>query len=90
MAKKNILIKSKERRKTQDIAAFLRQLADRLEENEITLQRGAEEISIEVPNRVTFKLNVKEKTKKRRTKHRLKMTLNWQDDDKTGDFVEVV
>ena len=29
MAKKNILIKSKERRNTQDIAAFLRQLADR-------------------------------------------------------------
>jgi amphi-Trp domain-containing protein len=89
MAKKNTLIRSKERRNTQDIAAFLRQLADRLEENAITLQRGAEEISIEVPNRVTFKLEVKEKIKKRRTKHRLKMTLKWQDADKTGDLVEV-
>lgn len=89
MAKKNILIRSKERRNTQEMAAFLRQLADRLEENEITLQRGAEEISIEVPYRVTFKLKVKEKIKKRRTKHRLKMTLKWQDGDKAGDFVKV-
>lgn len=90
MAKKNILIKSKERRNTQDIAAFLRQLADRLEQNEIALQRGDEEISIEVPNRVTFKLKVKEKVKKRETKHQLKMTLKWQDGDKTSDFVKVV
>lgn len=90
MAKKNVLIKSKERRNTQDIAAFLRQLADRLEQNEITLQRGSEEISMEVPSRVSFKLKVKEKTKKRRTKHGLKVTLKWQDGDKTDDFVEVV
>jgi amphi-Trp domain-containing protein len=89
MAKKNVLIKSKERRNTQDIAAFLRQLADRLEQYEITLERGDEAISIEVPNRVTFKLTVKEKVKKRRTKHQLKMALKWQDGDKTSDFVKV-
>lgn len=89
MAKKNTLIKSKERRNAQDVAAFLRQLADRLEQNEITLQRGEEEIKIAVPNRVTFKLKVKEKVKKRKTKHQLKMTLKWRDGDKTGDFVQV-
>jgi amphi-Trp domain-containing protein len=89
MAKKNILIKSKERRNTQDIATFLRQLADRLEQHEITLERGDEAINIEVPNRVTFKLKVKEKAKKRRTKHQLKMVLKWQDGDTTGGFVKV-
>jgi len=89
MAKKNILIKSKERRSVQDIAAFLRQLADRLEQNEIALQHGDEEISVEVPNRVTFKLKVKEKIKKRKTKHQLKMTLKWKDGDKASNFVKV-
>ena len=89
MAKKNILLKSKEQRNIQDVAAFLRQLADRLEQSEIALQRGDQEISLEVPNRVTFKLKVKEKVKKRRTKQQLKMTLRWQDGDRTGDFVQV-
>jgi amphi-Trp domain-containing protein len=89
MAKKNTLIKSKERRSTQDIAAFLRQLADRLEQNEITLQRGDEAISLEVPDRVTLKLKVKEKTKKRATKHQLKLALRWKNGEKSGGFVEL-
>ena len=89
MAKKNILLKTKERRTVQDVSAFLRQLADRLEQSEIALQRGDEEIRIEVPNRVTFKLKAKEKVKKNTTKHQLKMTLKWKDGDKAENFVRV-
>jgi len=89
MAKKNTLIKTKERRNVQEVAAFLRQLADRLERNEVALQRGDEEIKIEIPNRITFKVKAKEKIKKRKTKHQLKMTLKWTDNDKAENFVRV-
>lgn len=89
MAKKNTLIKTKERRSVQEVAAFLRQLADRLERNEVALQRGDEEIRIEIPNRITFKVKAKEKIKKRKTKHQLKMTLKWTDSDKAENFVRV-
>lgn len=89
MAKKNTLIKTKERRSVQEVAAFLRQLADRLERNEVALQRGDEEIRIEIPNRITFKVKAKEKIKKRKTKHQLKMTLKWTDGDKAENFVRV-
>jgi len=89
MAKKNTLIKTKERRSVQEVAAFLRQLADRLERNEVALQRGDEEIKIEIPNRITFKVKAKEKIKKRKTKHQLKMTLKWTDNDKVENFVRV-
>jgi len=89
MAKKNTLIKTKERRSVQEVAAFLRQLADRLERNEVALQRGDEEIKIEIPNRITFKVKAKEKIKKRKTKHQLKMTLKWTDNDKAENFVRV-
>jgi len=89
MAKKNILLKTKERRSIQDVAAFLRQLADRLEQGEIVLQRGDEEISIEVPARITFKLKAKEKVKKRTTKQQLKMTLKWREGDKAENLVQV-
>jgi amphi-Trp domain-containing protein len=67
----------------------MRQLADRLEQNEITLQRGGEEISVHVPDRVTLKLKVKEKAKKRRTKHQLKLTLKWKDGEEAGGFVKL-
>lgn len=89
MAKKNTLLKTKERRHVQDVAAFLRQLADRLEQNQVALQRGDEEISIEIPDRITFKVKAKEKIKKRKTKHQLKMTLKWTDSDKAENLVKV-
>ena len=89
MAKKNILLKSKGRRSVQDVAAFLRHLADRLEQNEITLQRGDDEIQIDVPDRVTFKVKAKEKIKKRSTKRQLKLTLRWKEGDRAKNFVQV-
>lgn len=89
MAKKNTLIKTKERRSVEDVAAFLRQLADRLDQNQIALQRGDEEISLELPSRITFKLNAKEKIKKRKTKYQLKITLKWKEGDKRENFVRV-
>ena len=89
MAKKNTLLKSKERRSVQDVAAFLRQLADRLDQNEITLQRGADEIHIDVPHHVTFKVKAKEKIKKRSTKRQLKLTLKWKEGDRAENFVQV-
>ncbi len=89
MAKKNILLKTKERRSVQDVAVFLRRLADRLEQNEVALERGDEEISIEVPDRITFKVKAKEKIKKRKTKHQLKLTLKWKEGDKAENFVQV-
>jgi amphi-Trp domain-containing protein len=90
VAKKNVLISAKERRSVQDVAAFLRQLADRLEQNEIALQHGDEQMSIVVPGRVTFRVKAKEKIKKRKTKHQLKMALKWKDGDRADELVEVM
>ena len=89
MAKKNTLLRSKERRSVQDVAAFLRQLADSLEQNEITLQRGDEEVRIDVPSRVTFKVKAKEKIKKQSTKRQLKLTLKWKEGDRAENFVQI-
>ena len=89
MAKKDILITTKERRSVGDVAVFLRQLADRLEQNEISLQRGDDEISIELPNRITFKVKAKKKDKKRKTKHQFKITLKWKEGDKKENLVQV-
>ncbi|MGD2146699.1 MAG: amphi-Trp domain-containing protein [Anaerolineae bacterium] len=87
--KKRVLIRSKEQRSTLEIAEFLRQLADRLEQNEVVLLRGDEETRLAVPDEATFKLRVKESVKKRKTKHQLKLTLRWQDGGKKRDLVQL-
>lgn len=81
MGRKNVLVKSKERRSIEDVAEFLHQLADRLVENELVVQQGNEEVTVTVPNQVTMKLKIKEKLKKRKTKHSLKLGLKWVEHD---------
>lgn len=81
MGRKNVLVKSKERRSVEDVAEFLHQLADRLVENELVVQQGNEEVTVTVPNQVTMKLKIKEKLKKRKTKHSLKLGLKWVEHD---------
>jgi amphi-Trp domain-containing protein len=81
MGRKNVLVKSKERRSIEDVAEFLHQLADRLVENELVVQQGNDEVTVTVPNQVTMKLKIKEKLKKRKTKHSLKLGLKWVEHD---------
>ena len=84
--KKRVLFKSKERRDLQSISAFLHQLADKLAEGEVLLRQGADEVAIAVPDNLRLSLKVKEKVKKRKTKHTFKITLKWSDDE-TSDGV---
>jgi amphi-Trp domain-containing protein len=81
MGRKNVLVKSKERRSIEDVAEFLHQLADRLVENELVVQQDNDEVTVTVPNQVTMKLKIKEKLKKRKTKHSLKLGLKWVEHD---------
>lgn len=78
---KTKLFKSKEQRNVQDVAAFLRNLADRMEAGEIVLQRGTQEVPLEVPEVMDLKVSAKEKGKKRGTRVTLKVTCTWWEGD---------
>jgi amphi-Trp domain-containing protein len=80
--RKRILVKSKERQDVQSVAGFLHDLAERLEQNELILRQGDEQVQLSIPDRVVLGLKVKEKPKKRRTKHRLKLTIQWIEGEK--------
>ncbi len=82
MAKrKRVLLKSKKRQDVQTVADFLRGLADRLENNEIVLQQGDQDVSLLLPDRVSFSVKVKEKIKKRGKKQSLQLKLKWVEGD---------
>jgi amphi-Trp domain-containing protein len=87
MAKADVLFKSKERRDVQSVATFLRELADKLEQQELVLQRGADEARLVVPGNVVFALKAKEKAGKRGKKQGLKIKIKWIEGDSAGDRV---
>ncbi len=77
MAKKTILIKSKERLSRADAAEFLRQLADKLEAGNVLLIQGTQEVSLEVPAQLTLEVDADDKRKKRGTKRSLEIEMEW-------------
>jgi len=77
MAKKNILLKNKERLPREDAAAFLRQLADKLASGQVHFTMGTQEISLELPAQVTFEVKVDDKPKRKGTKRSLEIELEW-------------
>ncbi|MGD1993560.1 MAG: amphi-Trp domain-containing protein [Anaerolineae bacterium] len=77
MGKKKILFKSDEPRDLASVAAFLRELADKLEQNEVTFRQGNDEVSIVLPDIVDFEVEVEEKVKKRKTKRSLELEIDW-------------
>jgi len=82
--KKQILFKSRERKDAKALAGFLRQLADKIEENQVTLQQGSDETPLVIPHNVMLGLKVKRNMKPRNTKYKFVITVNWLEGDTMG------
>jgi amphi-Trp domain-containing protein len=77
MAKEIVLFKSEERKSLTEVAAFLRELADRLDSNQVTLRQGAEELTLSIPDQVVLEIKVEDEG----TKHSLEVEIEWKDGD---------
>ena len=84
MARKNIQFKSEELKETTGVAAFLRDLADKLESNEVTLRQGAKEVKLSVPATVLMAMEVQQKNKKGKTRRNLEIELEWTEGETAG------
>jgi amphi-Trp domain-containing protein len=83
VAKKTVLMKSKDRMTRQDAAAFLRQLADKLESGSVTLGQSEQEVMLTVPDQVRLKVKADEKAKRRDgNRFKLDIKIEW----KTGSI----
>jgi len=79
MTKKSVLLKNKDRMARSDAAAFLRQLADKLEAGQIHLVQGNREVALEVPEQVILEVQVDEKPKRQKgTKRSLEIEIEWR------------
>jgi amphi-Trp domain-containing protein len=86
MAKEVVLFASEERQSLKSVAAFLRDLADRLETNEVTLRRGAEELVVPIPENVVLEIKVEEEAKKQRTQRSLEIEIEWYEGEEQGSL----
>lgn len=80
------LFKSKERKGRQEVADFLRQLADKVAAGNLVLKQGQEEVSLELPENVILEVEVEDEQKRKRgVQHKLEIELKWYDnDDQSG------
>ncbi|PNK60612.1 amphi-Trp domain-containing protein [Psychrobacter sp. FDAARGOS_221] len=91
MGKETVLFKSKERRSKQEVVAFLRQLADKVEEGSLVLSKGADELEVQFPENFSLEVEVEDEVKKRnRIEHSLEIELKWYDDDDNQQASELV
>ncbi len=85
-----VLFETEQKQTRKDIAAYLRAVADNLDNGEqITLQSGDESVTIDPPARPTFEVKVEREGPKGGPYERsLELELEWDegDDDKNSDL----
>jgi amphi-Trp domain-containing protein len=89
MAKKNVLVKSDQRKKLTDSAAFLRELADKIESGQVTLVQGGNDVVIDLPETVSFEVEYYEQPKKHGLKKQLEIELQWTEGGKKRQDVKL-
>jgi len=82
--KKKVLMEMEEKRSLADVAHFLRDLADKIERNQLTLQQGSEEIHLELSDPITLEFELEDKDKNGRIKRQLEIELEWYPDEEEG------
>jgi amphi-Trp domain-containing protein len=77
MASEVVLFESEERKSLSEVAEFLRQLADRLAQNQVTLRQGEEELTLTIPDQVVLEIKAEEEAKRKGTKQSLEIEIEW-------------
>ena len=87
MARKNVLVKSDLRKNLADSAAFLRELADKVESGRVTLTQGGKDVVIDLPETVSFEVEYYEQPKKRGLKRQLEIEIEWSEGGRKGQDI---
>jgi amphi-Trp domain-containing protein len=77
MGRKNRQFKSEELKSRQEVAAFLKELAEKIEVNRLVLSRGADNVSLNIPDTISLGILSESKKKKGKRKHSLELEIEW-------------
>jgi amphi-Trp domain-containing protein len=87
MAKKNVLVKSELHKNLPEVAAFLRELADKVDTGKVTLVQGGQDVVVELPDTVEFEVDYYEQPKKQGLKKQLEIELQWVEGGRKGQSI---
>lgn len=90
MGRETRLFKSEERRSRSEVSQFLHQIADKIENGQVVLRQGQEELTLAIPTNLILEVQVEDEDKKTKgIQHSLEIELKWFDDDGTGGPLEL-
>ncbi len=84
MSEKNVIFKSEEPKSRSEVAAFLRELADRVASGTVTFLQGEKEIRLALPENLILEIKAETKTKPGKTKYALEVEIEWREGETEG------
>jgi amphi-Trp domain-containing protein len=90
MGKETRLFKSEEKKNRQEVSAFLKELADKIDAGQVVLRKGQEELTLDMPFNLVLEIQVEDEDKKRKgIQHSLELEIKWFDDDSPAGPLEL-
>jgi amphi-Trp domain-containing protein len=77
MAPEVTLFQSEEKADRARVCSFLRDLADRIEQNNVVLTKGGEQTQVEIPDTVELEVKFEEETESGGKEYSLEVELEW-------------
>ncbi len=85
MGRETRLFKSEEPKKRSEVGEFLQQVAQRIENGEVILRQGTEELVLHIPENLILEVQVEDEDKKTKgLQHSLEIEIKWFDDGPGG------
>lgn len=89
MAPSTRLVKSSEKMDREQLAALLEGLAGRIRTGALTLTSGADEVHLDLPERVKVDVEVTEAVRRRGTKLELEIEVEWYRGQSAGGGIQI-
>ena len=90
MGKETRLFKSEEPKSRSDVGEFLHQIAEKIVNGEVVLQKGQEEIVLKIPANLILEVQVEDEDKKSKgTQHSIEIEIKWFDNDMQSGPLEL-
>ncbi|MFO8032741.1 MAG: amphi-Trp domain-containing protein [Desulfohalobiaceae bacterium] len=86
-----VLFKSEEKKDRMEVANFLRELAQKVEQGRVLLRQGSEETAVDIPAQLSLETKLEEESKGTGTKMSLEVELEWPLDagQRSGSGIEL-
>lgn len=90
MSRETVLFSAKDTRPRGSVAAFLRDLADKMESGAVTLRQGEAAQEVVLPDHMVLEIKLEDEHKgKRGIRHSLEIEMKWYDDMEAPAGIEL-